>query len=211
MASKADSQRRRRRRQMLPGGPRDRFIQTAKWVLPAASGLLFATLIALPLAATQEFSFLLSKDSTARAGERMQTEQAIYRGVTGNGDPFRISAQSGVQKTSSVPVVVLTGLAARIDQQQGPAIVTAPRGEYFLEQNRILVDGPVTARSDSGYSLDGSRIEIDIDARQVFTSEPVSGTLPIGEFQAQNFTADIMGHKVSMTNGVKLRLNPGRE
>ncbi len=208
MSQKARRQRDRRRRSMLPGGARDSFVRAAKIGFPAASAILFVVLIALPLSASQEFSFLLSKDSTARAGERMQTKEAVYRGETSKGDPFRIAARSGVQKTSSVPVVVLQGLSARIDQQQGTATVFAPQGEYFINRNQIVVNGPIIARSDSGYSLDGKEIRIDIDKRQVVTDQPVSGTLPIGEFQAQNFTADIMGHKVSMTDGVKLRIHP---
>lgn len=208
MSPTADQQRASRRRSMLPGGLRDGFVRTAKWSLPAASALLLAALVALPLAGSQEFSFMLSKDNAARSGERMQTREAVYRGETASGDPFRISAQSGVQKTRSVPVVVLTGLAAEIHQKQGPATVTAPSGEYFIDRNQIIVSGPITARSDSGYSLKGERIEIDINARRVFSNEPVSGTLPIGEFQAHNFSADIMGHSIRMTDGVKLRINP---
>ena len=96
---------------MLPGGPRDALVSAAKWVLPAASLALAAVLIVLPMLATQEFSFLLSKDSAARAGERMRMEEATYRGETARGEPFEIMAQSGVQKTSAVPVVVLTGIS----------------------------------------------------------------------------------------------------
>lgn len=210
MSPTADQQRASRRRSMLPGGVRDGFVRTAKWSLPVASAILLAILVALPLAGSREFSFMLSKDTAARSDERMQTKQAVYRGETASGDPFRISAESGVQKTSSVPVVILTGLSAEIVQKQGPAIVTAPRGEYFIDHNRIVVNGPITARSDSGYSLNGERIEVDINTRRVFSNQPVSGTLPIGEFQAQNFSADIMGHSIRMTDGVKLRLNPRR-
>lgn len=210
MSDLADRERERRRRSMLPGGPRDAFVAAAKWGFPVASTLLFAILVVLPLSATQEFSFLLSKDSAARAGERMRMQEATYRGETSKGEAFEILAESGVQKTSAVPVVVLTGLSARIDQQQGPAIVTAPSGEFFIDQNRLVVNGPVVARSASGYSLDGQAIEVDINKDRVSTAEPVSGTLPMGEFRANAFAADLVGRTVSMTGGVKLRINPNR-
>jgi lipopolysaccharide export system protein LptC len=210
MSELADRQREARRRSMLPGGPRDALVSAAKWVLPAASLALAAVLIVLPMLATQEFSFLLSKDSAARAGERMRMEEATYRGETARGEPFEIIARSGVQKTSAVPVVVLSGLSARIEQAQGPATVTAPSGEFFIEQNRLLVRGPVTARSASGYSLDGNTILVDIKENRVTTSDPVSGTLPMGQFSANAFTADIQGRKVSMAGGVKLRITPNR-
>ena len=195
---------------MLPGGPRDAFVAAAKWGFPVASTILFAILVVLPLSATHEFSFLLSKDGAPHAGERMRVQEATYRGETSKGEAFEIIAESGVQKSSAVPVVVLTGLAARLDQQQGPATVTAPSGEFFIEQNRLVVDGPVVARSVSGYSLDGNAIEVDINNNRVSTAEPVSGTLPMGKFQANAFTADLQGRSVSMTGNVKLRITPNR-
>ncbi len=210
MSELAAREREARRHSMMPGGPRDAFVAIAKWVFPAASILLTVVLIVLPLSATQEFSFLLSKDSAPHAGERLRIQQATYRGETTKGEPFEIRARSGVQKTSAVPVVVLSGLSARVEQAVGPAMVTAPSGEFFIEQNRLRVNGPVVARSASGYSLDGNSIDVDINANRVTASEPVSGTLPMGEFSANSFSADITGRKVSMTGGVKLRITPNR-
>jgi lipopolysaccharide export system protein LptC len=210
MSAEAVRIREARRRAMLPGSPRDGLIAIAKWGFPLASGLLLVVLVALPLSATQEFSFLLSKDSAARSGERMRMQEASYRGETRRGEPFEITAQSGVQKTSAVPVVVLTGLSAEVRQAEGPAIVTAPSGEFFIDQNRLVVNGPVVARSASGYSLDGNRIEVDINKSRVSTADPVSGTLPMGTFQANAFSADIKGSEVTMSGGVHLRITPNR-
>lgn len=195
---------------MLPGGPRDAFVAFAKWAFPVASIILFAVLVILPLSATQEFSFLLSKDSAARAGERMRIEAATYRGETGKGEPFEIIARSGVQKTSAVPIVQLSGLSARLEQLAGPAFVTAPTGEFFIEENRLVVDGPVVARSASGYSLDGNAIQVSLADNKVTTTEPVSGTLPMGTFRADSFAADIQGRQVRLLGSVKLRITPNR-
>jgi lipopolysaccharide export system protein LptC len=211
MSELAERQREARRRSMLPGGTRDVLVTTAKWVLPAASLLLFAVLVLLPLSASQEFSFLLSKDNAARAGERMRIEAATYRGETLRGEPFEIVAQSGVQKSSAVPVVMLRGLSARLDQQEGPATVSAPSGAFFIEENRLVVDGPVVARSASGFSLDGNDITVSIAENRVSTDAPVSGTLPMGTFRADRFSADIQGREVRLDGGVRLRITPNRD
>ncbi len=195
---------------MLPGSSRDNFIKLAKRGFPIASILLLAVLIILPLSASQEFSFLLSKDSAEKASERMRMQEATYRGETTRGEAFEIMAKSGVQKTSTVPIVMLTGLSAEIQQESGPATVTAPTGEFFIEENRIVVNGPVTARSASGYSLNGNRIEVDINENRVTAAEPVEGTLPMGTFRANSFTADIEGRSVTLSGSVKLRITPNR-
>jgi len=210
MSDVAVRQREARRRAMLPGGPRDVFIAVAKWALPLASFVLLVMLIALPLSATREFSFLLSKDSAARAGERLRMEEATYRGETTRGEPFEIVARSGVQKTSAVPVVILSALSARLEQLEGPATVTAPSGEFFIEENRLVVQGPVVARSASGFSLDGNAIEVSISDNRVSTEQPVSGTLPMGTFRADRFSADIQGREVRLDGGVQLRITPNR-
>lgn len=210
MSSAATREREARRRSMLPGGMRDTIITFAKWGLPAASGVLLAVLIALPLFSNQEFSFLLSKNNAEKSGVRMKMQEATYRGETNRGEPFEIMAESGVQKTSAVPVVALTGLSAAIRRDDGPATVTAPSGEFFIDQNRLIVNGPVVARSASGFSLDGNNIEVNLETNRVDTTEPVSGALPMGTFRADKFSADLKGRTITMQGGVKLRLQPGK-
>lgn len=210
MSEKARQLREARRRAMLPGSSRDSFIKVAKRGFPIASILLLVVLVALPLSASQEFSFLLSKDSAEKAGERMRMQEATYRGETARGEPFEIMARSGVQKTSAVPVVMLKGLSAEIRQESGPATVTAPSGEFFIDENRIVVNGPVVARSASGYSLDGQRIEVDMNANRVRADQPVEGALPMGRFRADRFAADIEGRNVTLAGSVKLRITPDR-
>lgn len=210
MSRAAEQERAAHRRSMLPGGPRDTLIATAKWALPAASGVLLAVLVALPMFSNQEFSFLLSKDNAEKSGVRMKMQEATYRGETNRGEPFEIMAESGVQKTSAVPVVMLTGLSAAIRRDDGPATVTAPSGEFFIDENRLIVNGPVVARSASGFSLDGNDIEVDLEKNSVTSGKAVSGAIPMGTFRADRFSADLKGRTITMQGGVRLRLQPGK-
>lgn len=198
------------RRQMLPGSRRDKVIAIIKVAFPVAAGLLFVTLIALPLLVNQEFSFLLSKTSVMQAEERMRVQAASYRGETAAGEPFVIRAESGVQKSSSVPIVVLSGLSAAIERTDGPATVTAPSGEFFLDENRLRVDGPVVVRSESGYSLDGDEINVDMENSLVESGQPVSGTLPMGTFRADSFSGDVDGRRVVLQGRTHMRIVPNR-
>ena len=209
-SSTVDAAREARRKSMLPGGPRDAFIAVAKIGLPVASIALLALLIILPLSATQEFSFLLSKDSAMKAGERMRVTEATYRGETSQGEAFEIRAESGVQKSSAVPVVVLTNLFAQISRADGVSTVTAPQGDFLIDKNQVLIQGPVMARSASGYSIDGKRILIDIDANRVTSTDPVSGNLPMGKFSSGSFEADIEGRRVILDDRVSMRITPSR-
>jgi lipopolysaccharide export system protein LptC len=142
------------------------------------------------------------------AGERMRMVAASYRGVTAAGEHFSLSAGSGVQRSSSVPVVVLTDLRAAIERAPGPATVTAPGGEYNLRTNRALVRGPVVGEGAGGYRVHGDRIQIDLNAGTVASDRPVSGVLPMGSFRAGGFQADIEGRTVVLTGRPHLQILP---
>jgi lipopolysaccharide export system protein LptC len=196
----------RRQRAMMPGGPRDRAVRLARFGFPAAAGLLLAALVILPLSRATELSFLLSKDKAGIAGERMRIIAARYKGTTLAGEPFEIAAASAVQKTSTVPVVVLQELSARIERDDGPASVTAPAGLYHLDTDLLEVSGPVQARGGNGYRLDGQRILVDIAKAEVTSAQPVSGEMPIGSFAAGRFEADLRGRRILLDGGVSLRI-----
>ncbi|MFQ3595440.1 MAG: LPS export ABC transporter periplasmic protein LptC [Sphingomonadaceae bacterium] len=206
----ASARREARRRALMPGAPRDRFVQLAKTGFPAATLLLFASILFVPLNDVRELSFLLSKDAAGEAGERLRITRAEYRGKTAGGEPFAITAASAVQKSSSVPVVMLTDLAARIERADGPSRFTAPRGQFFLEKDLLALSGPIIAEGAGGYRIDGERLEVDIARNLVSSDAPVTGQLPMGSFSADTLEADIDGRRVVLQGSVKMRLHPKR-
>lgn len=178
-----------------------------KWLLPGAALVLGITILVWPLTASQEFSFLLAKDQVALSRERLRVNRAEYRGKTAAGEAFSISAGSAVQRTSAVPIVELTALAARLEGKDGPATVAAPSGRYFIEDDRLEVAGPVKLRSDGGYTIDADTVFVDLKRRTVKTETPVSGRLPMGTFRSNRMTGDLAGNKVSLIGKVHLRIN----
>jgi lipopolysaccharide export system protein LptC len=196
----------RRQRAALPGSGRDRLFGVLKWLLPALATAVLATIIIWPLAEAQEFSFLLAKDKVGVADERLRIDNAVYRGETARGEAFVISAAGAVQRSSAVPIVEMRTLKAKLAMQDGPATATAPSGRYFIDEDRLQIEGPVTMDSAAGYSLDSATVDIDLNTRKVATNAPVTGTLPIGTFRAGSFAGDIQGRRVVLDDGVHLRI-----
>ncbi|WP_439532810.1 LPS export ABC transporter periplasmic protein LptC [Polymorphobacter sp.] len=177
-----------------------------KWLLPTLAGLLLAAIIIVPLSSVQEFSFLLAKDKVAAATERLRVDRAVYRGETARGEPFIIKAAGAVQKSSAVPEVELQKLSAELDSAEGPAVVTAPAGRYFIETDILRVMGPVKLTSEAGYTVDTGSIDVDLNARTVKSEQAVSGTLPIGNFSADRISADVQGRVVVLEGSAHLRI-----
>ncbi len=200
----------RRQRAALPGSRHDRIMATLKWLLPALALAVLATIVIWPLSKVQEFSFLLDKDKVAVAKERLRIDSAVYRGETSRGEDFVISAADAVQHSSAVPIVELTRLTAKLALNDGPATVVAPSGRYFMSTDMLQINGPVRLDSAAGYSLDSATVDIDLGTRRVTTSQPVTGTLPIGDFRADALDADLLGRHLVLTGHVHLRIRGRR-
>lgn len=198
-----------RRASALPGAARDKRIAFLKLALPAAAALLTFVLVLMPLLQTRELSFLLSKDKVAKAGERLRIEAAMYRGETAEGDPFEVSAADAVQRTSARPVVDLTGLEARLTDNEGPVRVTAPAGAFDMTADTLTVSGPVMLRSQRGWSLDSETVVVSLKNRTVRTDRPVRGRVTVGAFSAERAFGDVGGRRVVLEGGARLRITPG--
>jgi len=198
-----------RQRAARPGSRHDGLMRLLKRLLPGLALAVLAAIVIVPLTKVSEFSFLLAKDKVAMAAERLRIDNAVYRGETERGEAFTISAAGAVQRSSAVAIVELDRLKATLKMIEGPAVVTAPGGRYFIENDRLEVTGPVRLDSAAGYTLDSQTVAIDLGTRRVTTDQPVTGTLPIGSFSAGNFEGDIQGSRLVMAGGAHLRIRRG--
>ena len=196
----------RRSRAALPGGPYDRLVAVVKLLLPLAALAVLALCLVWPLTARQEFSFILSKDRVAEAGERLRVARAEYRGEDSKGQAFRISAASAVQKSSDVPIVDLKDIAATLDATDGPIHAAASAGRYDIEHDRITAQGPVRIDSADGSLVRTRDVSVDMATRQVSGDSGVDGRVKLGTFKAQHLRADVTTRVVTLTGGVRLHI-----
>jgi lipopolysaccharide export system protein LptC len=198
--------RRKRRTWAMPGSTHDRIIGVARITLPAAVLVLVLALGFAPLTSGRDISFVLSKDRVAVAKERMRISQALYRGEDQKGQPFSLTALSAVQQTSADPVMKLDTLAAKIALQSGPATIVAPTGTYNMNNQQVGLNGPVTFRSADGYRLDTHDVDLDMQTRKLASRNPVTGTMPLGNFSADRMQADLDSHVVVLNGHARLHI-----
>jgi lipopolysaccharide export system protein LptC len=191
-----------------PGSSHDPVIAVLRVALPIAIGVLAAFLVMAPLYMRGDVSFLLAKDSVEVAKQRMKTQTATYRGEDSKGRPFVLKAGSAVQQSSAEPVVELNDLAARIRLSEGPATIVSPGGTYNMETEKAALNGPITVRTASGYTLDTKDATVNLRTRTVKSDGGVSGTTPQGSFRADSMTADLEDRTVSLDGNAHLRIVP---
>jgi lipopolysaccharide export system protein LptC len=210
MSDLADSVRSKRQLWAASGSSHDRLIAILRLVLPSAILVLVMFLALAPLTVGRDISFVLSKDRVELARERMRVTRATYRGEDSKGQPFQLTAASAVQTTSRDPVVKLSDLAARIQLQDGPATINALRGRYNMDDEKMAIDGPVLFRAADGYVIRTRDVGIDLTTRTAASQGAVDGTMPLGTFSSDHFTADLNSRVVVLQGRARLHIVQGQ-
>jgi lipopolysaccharide export system protein LptC len=100
-------------------------------------------------------------------------------------------------------------MRAQLNLGKGPLSIAALRGRYNLEQEQVLVDGPVRVAAPDGYRLATRDVTVDLDKRSLVSRGPVSGSMELGQFQAGQLRADLDARTVSLEKGVRLKIYQG--
>jgi lipopolysaccharide export system protein LptC len=209
LSEAADRQHEIKRHWAEPGSRHDAVIRATKYGLPVVIVVLVLLLAIAPFDRRGDVSFILDKNKVAEAKERMRVEQARYVGEDNKGQKFEIVADRAVQQTSNVPVVMIEGIRARLSLARGPLAIAALKGRYDLEQEEVLVDGPVSVAGPDGYRLATRDVRVDLDKRTMQSRGPVSGAMQLGQFQAGRLRADLDERTVSLDGGVRLKIHQG--
>jgi lipopolysaccharide export system protein LptC len=206
MSIAAEQERTRRQAWAVPGSRHDRLLETLRWALPSAVGILIALLAVLPLTRGRDISFVLDKHRVAIAHERLRVTRALYRGRDDKGQPFSLTAASAVQVSSRDPVVHLYRLLARIAQPNGLTQIAANQGRYNMTTQRVAIDGPVVLTAGGGYRVVTRDVLVDMTSRTAVSRAPVDGTMTLGTFSGGRLIADLVHHTVVLDQGARLHI-----
>jgi lipopolysaccharide export system protein LptC len=207
--SEGDARRPAKRSWARPGGAHDRLIRVLKIALPLAVGLLLAYVFLSPLSKNKEVSFLLDKNKVEVAKERMKVQSAQYRGLDNKGRPFIVNADRALQPSSTDPVVQITGMSAQIALADGPGRVTAERGRYNLDNQKVDVLGPIEVTASQGYRLQTRDVTMDFNTKKIAGRNGVEGQMPLGHFSAGELDADLHERTVRLGGRARLHIVQG--
>ena len=209
MSERADLDRTMRRLWAASGSSHDRVVRILRYGLPLIIGVVAAVLVFSPFTQRSEISFLLAKDKVDMATERMKVTRAEYRGQDAKGQPFALVAGSAVQKSSAEPIVRMTDLSGAIRLTDGPATIVARDSAYNMDTEKVAVPGLVQVKGANGYRIDARNVSIDLKTRTLIGQGGVSGALNIGNFSANQLSADLDQRIVRLQGNARLRINQG--
>jgi len=206
MSVQASEQRSLQQHWAAPGGSHDRMIVWLKRSLPVITAIMATLLAIAPFTHQSEVSFVLDKKKVDMSAERLKVVEALYRGEDSRGRPFSLRAGSAVQKSSREPIVQLNDLEARLQMDNGSALVTAQRGTYDLGKELVTVVGPIRFEREDGYRMVTRDVDISLTKRNMRSRGPVEGRIPTGTFRANHLSADLENRTVSLEGGARLRI-----
>jgi lipopolysaccharide export system protein LptC len=192
-----------------PGSGHDRIIRWTKILLPSLVGILLAILALAPLEKKGDVSFILDKKKVQSAPERMRVESAQYTGTDNKGQQFVMVANRAIQQSSDTPLVDIHGMFAKLAQSQGPVLISADKGRYNLDTQRVAIDGPVKVAGSDGFQLNTSNVLVDLNDRLLASEGPAEGALRLGKFRANHIRADLDDHKVVLDGRARLKIVQG--
>jgi lipopolysaccharide export system protein LptC len=210
MSRQADIIRSDRQALAAPGGPHDRLVSVLSRVLPAAIGMLAALMIITPLSPRGEISFLLDRNKVAVVRDRLRVDNAMYRGEDDKGRPFSLTAGQAVQHSAREGIVRMQDLSARILLADGPAVLSAARGRYDIENQRVSVQGPVQFSAVDGYRMVARDVTVDLDSQRMVGQGRVDGAIPAGTFSADRIIADLVQRTITLDGNARLHMIPGK-
>ena len=209
MADASPTGRGSKQRWAEPGSAHDWLVKWTKVILPSAVGVLIAVLALAPLGKHSDVSFILDKKKVGNAPERMRVEQARYIGTDDKAQQFTIIANRAIQRSSSVPIVDISGMSAKLNLAKGPLVIGANQGRYNLDTQRVMIDGPVKVVGADGYRLATRDVTVDLKQRQLASAGPVAGAMRLGQFQAGQLHANLGDRTVVLDGGARLKIVQG--
>lgn len=191
-----------------PGSEHDRRVKRLRVIIPLLGAALIALLVLAPLATRGDISFVLDREGTGKAEQRLAAERTEYRGVDDQGRAFSLNAERARQPTGGAPVA-MEGLTARMALEDGAASVTAERGRYDVNAERVAVVGPVRVEAPGGYRMETRDVEVDLPGKRLESRGRVEGRIPLGTFEAGSLSADLGNRTVALEGRARLKITQG--
>lgn len=190
----------------------------SRWSIPIALGLVL--LGCLPFIAVftmgggdSGVELPLSEEDRRSLSGGLKMLSPNFSGRTKDGEPYTVSAKWALPNGPRPSLVTLDQLKATLAMQDGrEAVMTADRGRYYPNEERLILDQTVRAQLSDGYVLETPAVSINIAERILQGTEGIQASGPQGSIQSDTVEArenmDGMGRIVIFRGNVQLIFRP---
>jgi len=185
------------------------FVTSMRVVLTLMAVGLAAAIILWPILNEEEVTFTLSYEDVARSNDQVRMVNPRYDGTDSQNRPFSISARSGVQESPEDPVIRLTGISAEFQIDKDVKIdAYSNEGIFRFRDQQLELDGTVRIQTTDGYKFEGEGAEFDLATHMVKSDKKITGSGPVGFFEAPKFELNIDDRRALFEGGVHMQIDP---
>jgi len=125
-----------------------------------------------------------------------------FSGRTEDDEPYTITADWALPNGPKPTRITLHHLTATIITRDGrETVMTAERGVFFPNLERLRLTKGVSARTSDGYAMETPTAEVDLNTRSVVADEPVEAKGPRGSIRADTVRAMEEGGRAVLFRG----------
>ncbi len=143
-------------------------------------------------------------------GTKITVDSPKITGFQGDGRPFDIKAQTGIQDITTPNIIELHGIDSKIGTTDASTTwVKAARGVYDSSKDKMTLEGDIQIKNSAGYDIRLKTARIDFKTGGLVSEDPVKVLLDGGTVTANLLDISDNGHKVSFTGEVTSMIDNG--
>ena len=153
----------------------------------------------------------VSVQSAGIENGKMVMKNPKLAGVDDKQRPYTLIAREAIQDPAVPNEVELTDIDAKVPMEEGIfAKILAGKGFYDSKAKTLKLDKNVDIRTDDGMSMTLTDADVDMDAGNLLTSNPVSILTEQAKISADSLSVENNGEKVVFENRVRMTLYPDK-
>ena len=182
-----------------------------KKLFPIMTLIVFLSLVLYPILASRENSFTLAIDKLSIRDEKAKLIKPSYVDVDRNNNPINITAATATREENKNNNYFFTDLIAQMSLPTGEAIeVNANNGKLNTSSQVMDLSGEIIITSQAGFLLRSTQATFLISEKIAFGKNGVSGIAPFGNFNANDFNADVEKEIIILEGNVRINFDPDK-
>ncbi len=182
-----------------------------KKLFPIMTLIVFLSLVLYPILASRENSFTLAIDKLSIRDEKAKLIKPSYVDVDRNNNPINITAATATREENKNNNYFFTDLIAQMSLPTGESIeVNANNGKLNTSSQVMDLSGEIIITSQAGFLLRSTQATFLISEKIAFGKNGVSGIAPFGNFNANDFNADVEKEIIILEGNVRINFDPDK-
>ncbi len=185
------------------------FVRTLKFIFPLTVAAIIGVLVFHLTMQDQDYIPDVSEKTAKEKSTPGQIELlgAKYEGVDETGKAYTITADKANRVSEDDDAVAFEKPLTDIFLGDETWLALRSEGGFFNSMvEKLMLQEGVKAFHDSGYEVDMKDIEIDMNTRSAYTSQPVTIQGPAGEAHAKSMKVMAGGERIVFFGPLKMKL-----